>query len=563
MELSPGEEGPEGTPGAVSGVLVGDSLTVALWTIASRVMGFVKVVAIAAVLGPTYLGNTFQALNSLPNLLSYGFLAGALFPSLLVPPLVRHIDAGNARATQRLAGGFLGVAILSFGLVAVAAVVAGPLLLQALSAGVEDSSLAAAQQRVGWPLLAMLMPQVVLYGIAGTAAAVMNAHGRFALPAAAPALESMGVAGALVGYALMFGTGTDLEDVGSAQLLLLGLGTTASVGLHAGVQWFGARRAGVTLVPRAGWQDPEVREILRRAVPSTGYGGLAALQFFGALVVANSVRGGVVAFQLAWNLVTLPTALAARPVASALLPRLARIHNAGNRQHFRDELVQSVRLTLFLVVPAAVAYLALASPLARSVSFGEMASSTGVALLATVLVALSPSLVGESCVVVATNASYAQRDAHSPFVAMLLQTLVALAGMALALSLDGTATLLTLGLSLSVATFVSSGHLMLRMRSRLPVSGEPLTAPLGRILVASVAMVGPAYLVAVSVPEALSGRAAPLLGIVLASLVGAVTFVGVQRLWRSQELAVLVAGFRQLPSSLSKKAEPGVPPGPT
>ncbi len=555
MELSPSEEEQEAAaPGALSTALVGDSLTVALWTIVSRVMGFVKVATIAAVLGPTYLGNTFQALNSLPNLLSYGFLAGALFPSLLVPPLVRHIDASDARTTHRLAGGFLGVAILSFSLVAAAAVVAGPLVLQALSAGVEDSTLAAAQHRVGWPLLVMLMPQVVFYGIAGTAAAVMNAHSRFALPAAAPALESIGVAGTMVAYALLFGTGTELEDVGSAQLLLLGLGTTAAVGVHAGVQWIGARRAGVTLVPRAGWRDPEVREVLRRAVPSTGYGGLAALQFFGSLVVANSVRGGVVAFQLAWNLVTLPTALAGRPVGSALLPQLARIHHAGGRRHFRDELVRGIRLTLFLVVPAAMAYVALASPLARSVSFGEMATSTGVALLATVLVALAPSLVGESCVVVATNASYAQRDVHSPFVAMLLQTLVALAGMALALALEGTATLLTLGLSLSVATFVSSGYLMLRMRSRLPVSGEPLIAPLARILVASVAMVGPAYFVAVFVPEAVGGRWAHLVGMLLASIVGVVIFVGVERLWRSEELTVLVAGFRQLPSSLSKKS---------
>ena len=71
----------------------GDSLTVAAWTILSRVTGLARVAVVAAVLGPTYTGNTYQFTNSLPNLLYYGFLAGGLFSSLLAPALVRHIDA--------------------------------------------------------------------------------------------------------------------------------------------------------------------------------------------------------------------------------------------------------------------------------------------------------------------------------------------------------------------------------------------------------------------------------------------------------------------------------------
>ena len=70
----------------------GDSLTVAAWTVVSRVTGLVRIAAIGAVLGPTLLGNTFQFTNALPNLLYYGLLAGSLFSSLLVPALVHHVD---------------------------------------------------------------------------------------------------------------------------------------------------------------------------------------------------------------------------------------------------------------------------------------------------------------------------------------------------------------------------------------------------------------------------------------------------------------------------------------
>src|SRR2546428_7636575 len=94
----------------VSGVAAArDSTTVAAWTIVSRVTGLVKFAVIGAVLGPTFFGNTYQFTNSLPNLLYYGLLAGLLFSPLLVPALVRAIDAHDHQSSERGAGGVLGI----------------------------------------------------------------------------------------------------------------------------------------------------------------------------------------------------------------------------------------------------------------------------------------------------------------------------------------------------------------------------------------------------------------------------------------------------------------------
>src|SRR5882757_4930482 len=79
----------------------GDSVTVAAWTLVSRVTGVVKIAAIGAVLGPTFFGNAYQFTNSVPNLIYYGFLAGSLFSSLLVPALVHHIDTGDRASSER------------------------------------------------------------------------------------------------------------------------------------------------------------------------------------------------------------------------------------------------------------------------------------------------------------------------------------------------------------------------------------------------------------------------------------------------------------------------------
>src|SRR5256885_3458384 len=89
-----------------------DSVTVAAWTILSRVTGLIKFAVIGAVLGPTFFGNTYQFTNSLPNLLYYGLLAGSLFSPLLVPALVRHIHPPDQPPSETVAAGFLGLALM-------------------------------------------------------------------------------------------------------------------------------------------------------------------------------------------------------------------------------------------------------------------------------------------------------------------------------------------------------------------------------------------------------------------------------------------------------------------
>ena len=91
-----------------SGELVGNSLTGSFWTLVSRGTGLVRIVFVGAILGATYLGNTYQAINALPNLIYYQLLAGSLFVSLLVPPLVARIRTGDTAGVDALVRGFLG-----------------------------------------------------------------------------------------------------------------------------------------------------------------------------------------------------------------------------------------------------------------------------------------------------------------------------------------------------------------------------------------------------------------------------------------------------------------------
>lgn len=521
-----------------------DSVTVAGWTIVSRVTGVIKFAVIGAVLGPTFFGNTYQFTNSLPNLMFYGLLAGSLFSSL-VPALVRHIDADDRGASERIAGGFLGITLVVLLVIAPLGIALGPLLFRFAALG-GGPQVAAAQMRIGLLLILMFIPQVFFYGVVGTATAVQNSRQRFALAAGAPAVESLGIMAVLGATALLYGTRASLTTVPVGEIVLLGLGTTGAVALHAATQWFGARRAGVVIKPRPGWRDPEVRVLIRRALPSIAQAALASLQVLVLLTVANRLPGGVIAFQIALNFYFLAIALGAQPVALSVLPRLSRMHLDGDTIAFRDTLVRGLAMALLVTIPAAVGYLVLATPVARAIAFGRMTSDGGVTMVAASLAALSLAVVGQTAFMIVSYACYARRDTRTPLMSMLLQTVLCLGLASTALLLRGPAMLAVLGLALSLSVAAAALHLTAQVWRKLGRGGTQRLAPsLARVIAGAAIMTGPAWLVASAVPQWLGGSLGPRVGIAVAVLVGAAVFFALQALWRTPEMGWLAGGFGQ------------------
>jgi peptidoglycan biosynthesis protein MviN/MurJ (putative lipid II flippase) len=521
---------------------VGDSLSVAVWTLVSRFTGVLRGITIAAVLGATYFANTFQFTNSLPNLVFYGLLAGSMFSSLLVPFLVGHIDSGDRLAAARTAGGLLGMAMLGMLAIVPVAAVATPWLLRLGSAG---NAAAASQVHVGGVLVLLLLPQVPLYAIVGTATAVMNAYRRFALAAAAPALENLGTIAVLGVVAILYTHVAAEQSVPLSLLLLLGLGTTGAVMLHASLQWWGARRVGIVLVPKPGWHDPQVRATIRRALPALAQAALAALLFGALSLTADRVPGGVVAFQLATNFYFLPIALAASPVALSLVPRLSRMTAPGQAGMFRDTYLRGLAFACFFAVPAATAYAVLARPMAGAIGFGAFGAAGGRDLIAAALLGLAPAIVGETVFLVTTYACYARQDTIRPLRGMVIQVVVCAACVAVVVNVHGIALLTGLGLAFAVGSAVAAWYLVRNLRRELPRGGGPTLLPFRQTAICSAIMALPAWAGASFLTGRLMsapGRAATIL---LVSIGGAGIYFAAQAAMGAQQLEWLTGALRQ------------------
>ncbi|MDT4939137.1 MAG: putative peptidoglycan lipid flippase [Pseudonocardiales bacterium] len=518
-----------------------DSIAVAAWTLVSRITGVAKIAAIGAVLGPTFLGNTFQLTNSLPNLIYFGLLAGSLFSSLLVPALVEHIDAEDQGASERIAGGLLGMTLLALVVATPLAIALGPMVLRVASFGGPDG-VGAAQANLGQLLILMFVPQLFLYAVVGTASAAMNAHRRFALAAAAPAVENIGLLTVLATSAVIFPARTRIDQVPTGMLLLLGLGSTGAVALHAALQWWGARRAGVTLLPRSGWRDPDVLVVVRRALPSLAQAGLVAVQVLVMLALANRVPGGVTALQISLNFYFLAIALGTTPVALSLLPRLARLSARGAAAEFSDTFVRGISLGFFVAIPAAVGCVTLAWPVAHAVSIGRMNTPAGVAMVAGSMAALAVAIVAQNVFMIATYASYARLDTRSPLHAMVLQAVTCLSLAGFALLAHGSAVLVILGSAFSVSIVVAAVHLTVHLRINLVRGSARLASSAVKIGLGAAFMAGPAALTAMAVTFWVGRPLGSGLAVIAATVVGVAAFVAAETALRAPELAWLSGG---------------------
>ncbi len=406
--------------------LVRSTAAMTVLTAVSRVTGFVRILVVAAVLGTTYLGNTYQAANTVPNLVFELFAAGAL-QAVVIPGLVELLDRGDRREAQHVAGSVLG--LVGAGLAALAAVgmLLAPLLMAALVSGAPTPEIRDAQVRLGTVFLWFFLPQVVLYAAAMVATGVLNAQGRFALPAAAPILNNVVVTATYGAFWWMRGGAEPSLELTGAQQVVLAGGTTLGVVALTVLPVGAVLRSGFSLRPRFDHRHPAVRRLGRLGAWAAVYLAMSQVLLAAVLVLANAVEGGVVVYQVAFTFFLLPHALFAVPILTTLYPRLARHAQRGSWADFGRGVEQGLRGIAFFALLGTAGSIALARPLADAFLFGATGPE-GAEQVARTIAAFAPGLFGYGAMLFLTRGFYAIGDSRLP---ALVNTGVAVAGVVL------------------------------------------------------------------------------------------------------------------------------------
>ena len=381
----------------------------ALGTVASRGTGFLRTALLASVLGVKFVALAFNVANTAPNIV-YELLLGGILTSVVVPLVVRANKAGQGEEyVQRL----LTLAVLALGAASVVLVVFAPAIVDIyINQGVDDHT-----RHLAVVFARFFLPQILFYGVGAILGAYLNTHGRFGPPMWAPVLNNVVVIVTLVVFALLPGpaelTSASITD---RQLAVLGIGVTLGIVAQTVALLPALRQTGLRLRPRFDFRGTGLGPAAQLARWTFFYVVCNQLVLVVVAQLASSAPQdrGYPSYTYAFLLWQLPHAVVAVSVITALLPGMSSAAADGRLEDLRRQLDGGLRLTISVLVPAAVGYVVLGRPLATLV-FGHGETSTGDArFIGTLLAVFACGLVAFSTYQLQLRAFYALQDTRTP-----------------------------------------------------------------------------------------------------------------------------------------------------
>ncbi len=363
----------------------------------SNLTGLVRQILIADAFGTSRALDAFTAAQRFPDIL-FNLVAGGALASAFVPTFTTLLTREDRAGAWRLASGVVTlVAVLLSLISAGAAVFAAPII------AVIGGGLPASEAALAADLLRILLIAPAIFGVSGLLMGILNAHQHFLLPALAPTFYWLG---------MLFGLLVWTPTLG---IYGLAWGAVLGAALHLAVQLPGLRG-----LPQRRWQltlgldDPVVRDVIRLMGPRLL--GVAAVQlnFLVNTALATFLPGGASSLDYAWRIFTMPQVVIAQGIAIAALPAFSAMVARGELNAMRASLADTLRLILFLALPASVGLLALGEPVVRLLFQRGRFDAESTALVTWALTFYVLGLASHSVVEIVARAYYALKDTWTP-----------------------------------------------------------------------------------------------------------------------------------------------------
>ena len=332
--------------------LVGRAGIVGAGTLASRVLGFGRDMAIAALFtrGQT---DAFAVALTIPNTLRQLLAEGAV-SSAVVPVLSERLAKGGDEAGRAFFARARGVSLVALVVVSALGVLfAGP-LTELFAPGFHATP---GQFERTSSLTQLMFPYIFFMGTAALGMAALNAKRKFAVAAFAPALFNV----ALIGAA--FALRDPLAARGIDPSMALAIGVLLGGVLQVVAQLPALKDIGYAGRPVFDLRDPHVREMFRRILPMTfGLGIYYVDLTLSRRFLSELGEGAQSYFFWASRLCDFPQGIFVMALSTAALPSLATFAAKGDREELANTWAHGMRLSLFVAVPCSAALIALAEP---------------------------------------------------------------------------------------------------------------------------------------------------------------------------------------------------------
>ncbi|MFN6544718.1 murein biosynthesis integral membrane protein MurJ [Mycolicibacterium nivoides] len=412
-----GPSRPAGRAELSDAAVVSRSWGMAFATLISRITGFLRFVLLMALLGGP-LTSAFSVANQLPNMVA-ALVLEATFTAIFVPVLARaeRDDAdGGTDFVRRL----VTLATTLLLVTTVLSVLCAPLLVRLMLGS---------DPQVNNPLTTafayLLLPQVLFYGLSSVFMAILNTRNVFGPPAWAPVVNNVVAIVTLGVFVLVPGElSSDPVEMGTAKLLVLGIGTTLGVVAQAAVLFAAIRAERVSLRPLWGIDD-RLKKFGTMAAAMVLYVLISQIGLIvGNQIASTAAASGPAIYNYTWLVLMLPFGMIGVTVLTVVMPRLSRNAAADDVPAVLDDLSLATRLTMVTLIPI-VAMMTVGGPAIGSAlfSYGNFsASDAGYLGMAITLSAFT--LVPYALVLLQLRVFYARERPWTPIVIIVVITTV-------------------------------------------------------------------------------------------------------------------------------------------
>ncbi len=316
-------------------------------SILSKILGFFRETALAAVFGATRETDAYLVASIIPWML-FSVVSTAL-TTTLIPVFTRRVHEEGEDAGQQFINTLLNFVFVFCLIMAGLGLLAAPLMIRLVAPGFQGETFELAVS-----LTRMLLPMMVFFGLAAIVTGFLQAQERFTWPAIVGIPFNIIMILAIVFGGRCFGitaaaAGTVLATM--SQLLVMAPGL---------------KRARFRYRPVLNWRDPGFRQVGKLILPillATGAGQLGLI--VDRMLASRLAEGSIAALNFGSRLTQLPLGIFVMAVTTVLYPTFSRCAAAHDLMGLRRALVGGVRVSLFLTLPMAVGLIVLREPIVR------------------------------------------------------------------------------------------------------------------------------------------------------------------------------------------------------
>ena len=450
-----------------------------------------------------------------------------------VPVFTEYLEKKSRQEALELAQNIFTILSVILALVSVVGILISPVIVGILAPGfISDPDKFALTVFLN----RLMFPYIFFIALVALCMGILNSFRHFAAPALSPVMLNISMIAATL----------TLHDCFAQPITALAVGVLIGGVLQLAMQWPFLRKFGIGFKFRFNLRHPGIKQIGALMLPAILGAGVSTINvaIVGMILASLLPSGSVTYLFYADRVMELPLGIFGIAIGTATLPSFSKHVAGGQIEELKSSISFSLRLILFLTIPATFALMALNFPII-SVLFQRGAFDERAAILTgQALFCYALGLCAYSVLRVFVSSFYSLQDSKWPLKAAIITLIVnVLAGLALMFPLQHNG----IALAGSISTIVNVFVLALVLKKKIGTFlDRRFYISIVKMIISSLVMWGSILLVDFVIPwNAKAQIKTKLTYLIVTILTGGITYFVCTYLLKSPEIHSIIGQIRK------------------